>query len=164
MVAIDSRDTLGRILPGASVEERFAASYQVRDDGCWEWTEGRTGGGYGAFYPGERQIGAHVWSYRAHVGPIPHGAVIDHKCRNRGCVNPGHLEPTGRGDNVLRSPVSNAGRNQRKTECDRGHPLAGDNLVLQVNARNPELPPWRQCRTCANERKRARRRDQREAV
>jgi hypothetical protein len=141
-----------------SMRTRFAAKH-VRGgaDDCWPWTAGLTGAGYGAFYADSRQVGAHVFAYTDTHGPVPHGMTVDHTCRNRACVNPAHLRTLTRGANVLASPFSNAGRNQRKTHCDRGHAFHGANLVLVPNGRNPDLPPWRKCRACTNDRKRARR-------
>jgi hypothetical protein len=40
-------------------------------------------------YQGEQ---AHRYSYRIHHGPIPKGAVIHHRCFNKRCVNPNHLQ------------------------------------------------------------------------
>ena len=149
--------TTGRFLKRGQVAERFAANYIERDSGCWEWTAGLTGAGYGAFYPESRQVGAHLWAYEQTYGRVPQGLVVDHMCGNRACVNPEHLRAIGRGANVLASSKSRAGENMRKTHCLNGHALAGDNLIIKPNARNPDLRPWRQCRTCENQRKRARR-------
>lgn len=149
----DGNPPLAMTQPSA-IHDRFTASFRTDPDGCWRWTAGRTGAGYGAFYPTEQQVGAHVWSYRTFVGVIADGLVVDHLCGNRECVNPNHLDLTTRGDNVLRSPLSRAGANSRKTHCIRDHPLSGENLIEAANSRNPELPPYRSCRTCSNDRRR----------
>lgn len=39
-----------------------------------------------------RLLYVHRVMFERHVGPIPEGAVIDHICHNRGCVNPSHLQ------------------------------------------------------------------------
>lgn len=69
--------------------------------GCWEWLWGRTGAGYGRW----RGRYAHRVSYERSRGPIPAGLRIDHLCRNRGCVNPDHLEPVTAAVNAQRSPL-----------------------------------------------------------
>lgn len=60
---------------------------------CWEWqgnVSKRTGYGKKQFH-GKTML-AHRWMYEMIQGPIPDGLVINHKCRNRKCVNPHHLE------------------------------------------------------------------------
>lgn len=56
--------------------------------GCWEWRGPMHDGGYGTF----GHTYAHRFSYELVHGRIPAGLQIDHLCRNRRCVNPGHLE------------------------------------------------------------------------
>lgn len=75
------------------------------DDGCWVWTASQNGTGYGALtIAGARKL-AHRLAYAHLVGPIPDGLDLDHLCRNRMCVNPAHLEPVTRRENLRRSPL-----------------------------------------------------------
>ena len=64
--------------------------------GCWLWAGEINRNGYGTFRKwvnGRRKrIMAHRWIYEQMVGPIPSGAVLDHRCSVRRCCNPMHLE------------------------------------------------------------------------
>jgi hypothetical protein len=44
----------------------------------------------------------HVWFWEELHGPVPDGFELDHLCRNRGCVNPDHLEVVTHEENVWR--------------------------------------------------------------
>ena|SRR6185369_1455114 len=77
---------------------------------CWTWT-GHVAKGKakcGLFNIRLRPDGkAHTFNcyrlaYRLLVGPIPEGLELDHLCFNRRCVNPAHLEPVTRQENVRR--------------------------------------------------------------
>lgn len=91
--------------------------YEVAPSGCWLWTGALWPNGYGK--PSIELHGtrlAHRAFYLEHVGPIPEGFDVDHRCHNadpdcergeqcqhRRCVNPAHLEPVPRGDNLVRA-------------------------------------------------------------
>lgn len=59
--------------------------------GCWIWTRGRTGAGYGELMISGRMWTAHRLSWTLEHGPIPDGLHVLHHCDNPPCVRPGHL-------------------------------------------------------------------------
>lgn len=122
-------------------------SFVTKTPTCWQW-RGSLDNGYGRFWLDGRSLVAHRLSYQLQHGEIPEGLALDHLCRNRGCVNPDHLEAVTPVENVLRG-IGRSAINRRKTHCLRGHPLAGENLLLVHGGRH------RQCRECARNRTRA---------
>ena len=130
--------------------DRFYPKVQMEpNSGCWIWDAGINAYGYGTFagYSGETEL-AHRVSYEMHVGKIPPGMQIDHRCRLRCCVNPDHLEVVTKEENYRRGDA--AYFHSSKTHCQRGHPYEGDNLYVAPSGA-------RHCRTCANALKRFRR-------
>lgn len=116
-------------------ESRFEARVQ-KTDTCWLWTGGRDSSGYGSFKADGRTYGAHRWAYLRWVGAIDADLELDHLCRTRRCVNPAHLEPVTRKENVLRSQNPTA-INARKTHCVNGHEFTPTNTYR-----------WRASRMC----------------
>jgi len=78
--------------------------------------------GYGRFWDGRKLIGAHQFSAKIFLGEDGSidGREIDHLCRRRNCVNPGHLEIVTHRVNVMRG-IGTAALNSRKTTCPKGH-------------------------------------------
>jgi len=100
--------------------------YVICENGCWEWIGARAPNGYGRF----RHTAAHRVTYEMHRGPIPEGLTLDHLCRNKGCVNPDHLEAVVLRENIVRG-TSPAAARAKQTHCKHGHPLSGDNVQRQ---------------------------------
>lgn len=68
----------------------------VKHGECWLWTgptsgSGR-GGGYGRTHHEGKTVSVHRTVYILCYGPIPPKKQIDHKCCNRLCCNPHHLQ------------------------------------------------------------------------
>lgn len=108
---------------------KFHKSYTVMDNGCWQWRRAISRAGYGVMRvtcdSRPRAVNAHRWGYQQLVGPISPELTLDHLCRNRGCVNPAHLEPVTQGQNVRRGRAMDF-----KEYCKRGHLMSGDNLSI----------------------------------
>lgn len=105
---------------------------------CWEWLGFKTHGGYGQFSSqGLPTAAAHRISYLLMGGEIPDGLVLDHLCRNPGCVNPRHLEPVTSRDNSRRSPLV------LKDACAAGHPYEEGSYYMDRGVRA--------CKVCKRE-------------
>lgn len=128
--------------------ERVATRIAPNPSGCWEWVGARTGGttgGYGSIRiePGSGpRVGAHRLVYEILIGRVPDGRELDHLCRNRGCVNPDHLEPVTHRENLLRGETIIAIQAAR-TRCPQGH------RYDYADRRG-----WRGCRRCRREHRR----------
>lgn len=109
---------------------------------CWLWF-GRVGpDGYGTF----RSKMAHRLVYTELVGPVPDGLQLDHRCRNRQCVNPLHLEPVSAAENHHRGinpGLSRGAEMAARTHCPKGHEYTADNTYARRGKR--------ECRTCRRE-------------
>lgn len=120
---------------------------------CWLSDRASNGKGYtkiGLLVDGRKVTRyTHRVSYETFVGPIPAGLTLDHLCRNRGCCNPAHLEPTTIGVNTLRGE-SMAALHARQTHCLRGHEFTPENTHLQRGRHGTQ----RNCRTCRRDRAR----------
>lgn len=98
-----------------ALPDKFWAKVE-RGEGCWVWVGAIQSKGYGSFWSNGRSTLAHRVSYRDLVGEIPDGETLDHLCRNLRCVNPDHLEPVTREENLRRKALA-------ITHCRRGHSL-----------------------------------------
>lgn len=93
-----------RTIVRGTLAERFWPKVDASGD-CWEWTGARNPEGYGRIGAGRRgsaTLHAHRVAWELLVGPVPAHLELDHLCRNPRCVNPDHLEPVSRTENIRR--------------------------------------------------------------
>lgn len=90
----------------------------TKTETCWLFRGARKQhSGYGLIKFQGRQWKAHRLSYLAHVGPIPEGAMVLHRCAVRICVRPDHLY------------VGDAKQNARDTVA-HGHAPRGERQAM----------------------------------
>ncbi len=119
----------------------------IIDDGCWAWggTHDRDG------YPKQISVGSrgvvrvHRLIHEMFNGPIPEGYDVDHTCRNRGRINPSHLEAVTHRENMHRSPNVAWKKRMAQTHCKHGHSLSDAYVTKDGH---------RECRVCVCERSR----------
>lgn len=122
---------------------------------CHLWDGAQNEKGYGTFWVDGRTVKAHRYAYEQQNGPIPAGLEVDHRCRRRACVAPGHLDAVTHRTNILRSANHVAAR-AAVTHCPADHPYDQANTIRAANG-------TRKCRACKNASARAARAAKREA-
>lgn len=128
-----------------SLEDRFWANVTKVPDGCWNWTAS-TRNGYGVIGVHNRHEYAHRMAYMTFVGEIADGLVVRHRCDNRLCVRPDHLELGTHADNSR--DMVERGRSPRsplrlRAHCPKGHPFDEANTYWFDGSR--------QCRACKSD-------------
>ena len=128
------------------------------EDDCWLWIAGKNNTDYAAYSTGKEVCGssvAHVFAWWWLKGSRPsdqQGLLdLDHLCRVRWCVNPKHLEPVTRQENLRRGAWARFAGDHPPT-CTRGHSWTSENRV-----RNSAKYGWTRCRICLRDDQRRRR-------
>lgn len=129
-----SSEYLGNLLT------RIESSYEVKENGCWEWNRGRFPYGYGQISIMGYGRGAHRVYYQLIKGFVSDELVISHECDNPPCINPAHLKATTQWENNARGSGPSA-QNLRKTKCVNGHEFTSENTIIGKRRRS--------CRACA---------------
>lgn len=136
-------------------EDRFWAKVDRRGpDECWPWIGGGEKSGYGCFgfqvgQDKSRSERAHrvAWVLAGNDLPV-FPLVIDHTCRNRGCVNVRHMRIVTQRINTVENSASPFAVNAAKTHCPKGHPYSGENVCRMLKRSKKWNRPWQVIRIC----------------
>lgn len=118
----------GQIRVGVTALDRFWAKIDkngpfpiARPDlgPCWLWTDAPNGAGYGTLGVGGRPVMAHRYSWLIAGNALDPVLTIDHLCRVRLCVNPGHLDQVTHAENLARARKANHDRNPERVGSGR---------------------------------------------
>lgn len=124
-------------------KSRINHEHHFNDMPCWDWIGAATKKGYGITSRNGKRIQATRAAYELWRGPVAEGLELDHLCRRPCCINPWHLEPVTRRENLMRS-TSFAAVHAAKTHCPQGHPYSEENTYVRKGMRH--------CRTCHRDR------------
>ena len=110
---------------------------------CWEWLGTLDPSGYGRISVGDGRVArAHRFIYELITNTkIPDNMVSDHKCRNRKCVNPLHINIVTAVENIKRARLI---KTKLKENCIYGHKFTKENTKLDKSGK-------RICRQCDKE-------------
>ena len=109
---------------------RIKRSVVIDEKGCWVWQLYKDKGGYGRILVNYKSRIVPRVVYKLFCGSIPLGRHLHHKCHNRSCCNPRHLEPVTPFENIERSPKGPTFVNRHRTHCSRGHEFTSENTYI----------------------------------
>ena len=113
-----------------AVHEFIHRRATVTEAGCWEWPH-RRDDGYGVTrYDGVRWR-VHRLTYHHLVTPLSKAIVVHHKCGNRSCCNPEHLQGTTAAANTAEMFQRQALLSTIQLQQDEIHSLMEEIIDLQ---------------------------------
>jgi len=102
-------------------------TYDITANGCWECTShslNKDG------YPMIKGMTASRYVYKKKYGDIPADIVIRHKCDNRKCINPDHLEIGTQQENII--DISTRKRWPDRSGSKNGCAKLNEELILEI--------------------------------
>jgi HNH endonuclease len=107
---------------------------------CWTWKTPIKGDYPQIWYP-PKMCKAHRKFFEYLHGVIPEEAELHHKCENKKCINPCHLEVKKKEDHLAYHNMTRP----RTEKCCRGHLMTEENTYVWIKRSGFED---RRCREC----------------
>ena len=122
----------------ATTAERIAAKV-MRDEstGCLVWIGATNADGYAQISVNNRHEYVHRLVLEAAMGTLPIGSVVDHTCRNRACVEVGHLHAVTQKQNLENQSSAGYG-----TSGHRGVSWCAQTGLWKVRVNHNKRPYW----------------------
>lgn len=110
---------------------------------CLLWQGASRTNGYGVTVYRGTQTTTHRIMYQLYIGEtLPDGMEVDHKCNNRLCINPDHLQAVSHAENMRLGAT-------RRTHCKAGHEWNDENTyIATVMRKQGGFREQRFCRVC----------------
>lgn len=145
----------------ADLPTRFWKNVEKRDSAeCWLWTGKSRTTGYGVIGRGGRAGGkllSHRAAWELTYGVPPEGMVVRHRCHNRLCCNPAHLELGSQADNVAdmwarddSAPRGNAKLSEADVALIRSDPRSSRALAKVIGVHSAHIRHIRRGRAWAH--------------
>ena len=115
-----------------TIKERIEMKVIENKNGCLIWQGQIDTAGYPNMkFKGKNYL-VHRAYYKEIVGNIESYDTLDHICRNKLCINPKHLEPVSRSENVKRMQISKYYEKEISRLIDFIESLGYDSHTLQL--------------------------------
>lgn len=119
----------------------------IEQNGCITWEGAHDGKGYPHAYLEGRTARVFRFLYVWFIGLVPINHELHHRCENKACVNPFHVEPVTKSEHkFFKHPQA------LRTHCPKGHELTLENTYVLKN-KTRQNSYKRSCRICERERK-----------
>ncbi len=145
---------MGKTRGVAFVDRLTRAQSNTNDKGCWIWDNcDKNGYGHSSLrHEGKFYTHAHAAVYVYSGGEIPQGMQCHHKCRNRSCVNPSHIEVVTRAKNLEYRSSEPSPHSRPRVPCPHG--MANRSQCIQCYREylahyRDTHPDWREKRLVA---------------
>lgn len=110
---------------------------------CWIWTGAVHAHGYGRCHTTKHKP-AHRVSYEIfNCCKLAPGIHIHHKCKNKLCINPEHLQELTNAEHYKLTDMNKVWRD--KTHCIRGHEFTQLNTYTYYNKKGNKIRACREC-------------------